>query len=189
MWFGARYEAPTVAVTTLLLGLILGWAWRQIPHRPLRVLGIMAVSCGITIAGYQILRWSMPDQGHHVDYDDDKGFREAAEEILAKAPVGAVVGSMQTGALQYFAPPGVRVINLDGVVNPDAAQALEQRRLGIYARSQGIRYFADWQMNQLNFVAVAGLRELKLDSFQPIAWAAPQGNRKFVLWKISWPPR
>lgn len=58
-------------------------------------------------------------------------------------PAGAVVGAKETGALAYYAQNLV-VVNLDGVVNHDAYEALKEHRLLAYARSVNMKYVIVW---------------------------------------------
>ena len=59
---------------------------------------------------------------------------------------GTVIGSAQTGALGYFAPD-LTVVNLDGVVNQEAYEALGRLELGEYLQAQGAQYIVDWPFN------------------------------------------
>jgi hypothetical protein len=63
-----------------------------------------------------------------------------AEEHL---PAGTVVGAKETGALAYYAKDLV-VVNLDGVVNYDAYEALKAHRLVEYARDVNMKYVIVW---------------------------------------------
>ncbi|MCI0567883.1 MAG: hypothetical protein L0Z52_06795, partial [Acidobacteria bacterium] len=51
-------------------------------------------------------------------------------------------GAFQSGTLGYFSKS--QVINLDGVVNRDAARALRERRMVPYIREEGIEAVIDW---------------------------------------------
>ena len=76
-----------------------------------------------------------------------KGYRTMALEILAQVPPGTTLGAMQSGALGYYAAPSIRVVNMDGVVNRAAADAISANRLGAYITTAHIGYFADWDYN------------------------------------------
>jgi hypothetical protein len=65
-------------------------------------------------------------------------------------PPGTVIGGTQTGALGYFAAD-LTVVNLDGVVNRAAYDALRGRRALDYVRAAGIRYLV-WQ-DDIEFLA------------------------------------
>lgn len=54
------------------------------------------------------------------------------------------VASFNAGAIGYFSER--TVINIDGVVNPDAYHALREHRLLDYLRDVGVAYVADWDV-------------------------------------------
>ena len=125
-------------------------------------------------------------------YDGAKGYRVPAKQILAAAPSGAVLGALQSGALGYFAAfesRGVRVVNLDGVVDRDAARAFREGTLDQFARDRGITHVVDWPFN----LAVFRARCAKAPVLRPMAEAesqdpsgSPTGDR-MILNEIEWP--
>lgn len=74
------------------------------------------------------------------------GFEEYLNVALwlrEHTPKDARIGMFQSGTASYLS--GRTVINLDGVVNGDALEAMLNRRMLNYAVSQGITYIADWE--------------------------------------------
>jgi hypothetical protein len=63
---------------------------------------------------------------------------------------GTVIGASQSGALGYFADSLV-VVNLDGVVNRDAYEAMRRGRLIEYVNASRIQYLV-WQ-DDIEFIA------------------------------------
>jgi MFS family permease len=200
LWFSTRYLAPVGAVAALGVGLLAGWCWEQITarNRPRRAVarhGAIALSVGfaaLLLIGFGVavgldVRYltDEPPQTADVGLDGAKGYREVALSILAATPRGAVVGSFQSGALGYYAPADVQVLNLDGVVNTDAARALVARKVAGYARSQDMTYFADWPYNRSVFLTVAGDRTLNRRSFVEVTRAHRQGGDVFTLWRFT----
>lgn len=123
-----------------------------------------------------------PDQSLH----GAKGYREAALDVLRAVPSGAVLGGFQSGALSYFAGDRLRVVNLDGVVNPGAAQAIRKRRLGEYARGIGVTHFADWEINYKAFAYFGG-EVLERTRMVKVADSRAQGEDRFQLVQLVWP--
>ncbi len=78
--------------------------------------------------------------------DASTGFRAEAMEMNRWIPAGTTLAGEQTGALSYFAVGGRRVVNLDGVVNPDAYRARLHNDTQGYIKSRGIHWFADNQL-------------------------------------------
>jgi hypothetical protein len=113
-----------------------------------------------------------------------KGYREAALELLPHVAAPARLGALQSGALTYYAPAGVRVINLDGVVNAAAYRAVRDHRLDLYVKAMGIDYFADWIFNAGELRRSFGVNPdgapMKL-----VATAAPQGIDHMSLYTLD----
>ncbi len=75
-------------------------------------------------------------KGHHRYY-------YVADWINKNLPPEARIGAFQSGIIGYFSQ--ARVINLDGVVNQDAFQAIKDKRMLEYIENSGIQYVMDWQ--------------------------------------------
>jgi len=92
-----------------------------------------------------------------------KGYDGIGKWVDRESPAGTVIGCNQTGAIGYFAKDKV-VINLDGVVNKEAYDAIKEKRLMEYIKSKKIEYFIDWRINY-EFVVrnSAGYREGDLE--------------------------
>jgi 4-amino-4-deoxy-L-arabinose transferase-like glycosyltransferase len=68
----------------------------------------------------------------------------AAAWLRANTPPDARVASFNAGAIGYFSER--TIINIDGVVNPDAYHALREHRLLGYLRDVGVTYVADYDV-------------------------------------------
>ncbi|MBX3231530.1 MAG: hypothetical protein KIT84_24120 [Labilithrix sp.] len=172
-WFFRRYLAPIHAVTALVVALhVRRRAWAGWCLLALVAIGRLALATPVMTI----------DQGHH----GAKGYREPARQVLALAPPGAVVGSFQSGALAWFADgTGRAVVNLDGVVDREAARAVREHHLAAFARSRGVTHFADWEVNVKRFRERAGDATFVL---RRVGEAEPQGrDERFVLYAIDWP--
>lgn len=195
-WFFRRY----LVVEHAFVGLVVAgsgarmWNDRAEHPRRARVVAIGAVLClALSLATFVRFATSTPtitiDQRHH----GAKGYREPARQILAAAPAGAVIGSFQSGALGWFAftsadGSGRTVVNLDGVVDGEAARAVRDRQLASFARARGVTHLADWNVNVKLFVARSGDPRITATSLRPIAEAERQGtDERFVLYAITWP--
>ncbi len=191
LWFFRRYLAPAEALLTLIVALAVAWLWRRrrrlelAAPAGLAAVGLMAALGLGTSLSYLL---ADPPRSPDVELEGAKGYREAAADILGAAPAGAVIGSLQSGALRYYAPATVRVVNLDGVVDADAAVALKEDRLAAYARRRGVTHFADWPFNTRLFLARSGDPGLSPRRLRPLATARAQGPREaFSLFEIDWP--
>jgi 4-amino-4-deoxy-L-arabinose transferase-like glycosyltransferase len=77
------------------------------------------------------------------------GFYPLQKEMLAASnwlegnvPAGSTVGSFNAGIYSYYG--GWRVVNLDGVVNHHAYEALQDRQLFSYIQSENVDYLIDF---------------------------------------------
>jgi hypothetical protein len=80
----------------------------------------------------------------HKPYQNVSEYIEAARVLDASLPPGSRGGAFQSGTVGYFARH--TVINLDGVVNRDAARALREKRMSDYIREEGIEAIIDWPL-------------------------------------------
>lgn len=59
-------------------------------------------------------------------------------------PAGTIIGSFNSGVQGYFS--NHRVVNLDGLINQNAYEAMRERNLWSYLESQGIEYVSDFDI-------------------------------------------
>ena len=196
LWFFRRYLGPCQAVFTLLFGLWLSSAWRELRDASARFL--VRAACGAaclaaialtflgTIDLYQfvcVVPQTSRDHGLH----GAKGYREVARGVLTRVPGGAILGAFQSGALSYYAPRGVRVVNLDGVVDRGAREAAAELRLSDYARARGVTLITDWRTNLRAFARLSkNSRALPTTRFIETE-AEVQGGARYVLLELRWP--
>lgn len=194
LWFFDRYLAPAHAVATLLIAAAAGSAWRSARGRGrwrVPAVALMAVLAALTVVSFTqsasfVLETPAASRG--AGYDGANGYREVARQIIAMAPDGAVIGSLQSGALGYYAGErGIKVVNLDGVVDQNAAVALRDSRLAAYARRRGVTHIADWPFNLGLFFARSGDPSINV-GLRPVGKAKPQGADVFELIELPPPP-
>lgn len=141
-WYFTRYLFPIVAITIFLLAEGSGRLLLRLPaggRAPVLALLLLVLTAGqasqpnfrAVFTGADHNRW---------------GYRDLGLWAARRFAPGTRVGSMQSGALSYFAPQ-LTVINLDGVVNHAAHLAQRENRLFQYAREQRIEYFVGWRMD------------------------------------------
>lgn len=113
------------------------------------------------------------------------GYGWMAKDLLRSVPSGATLTAMQSGALNWFSAADVRVVNLDGVVNGAAKNAIHDRAIGAYLKSIGATHFADWDLNRDWLIAVAG-QDIPLTKVAAVSdHEGP--NKDFTLYRIDWP--
>lgn len=73
-----------------------------------------------------------------------KQMLETVQWMNENLPQGAVIGAFNSGIQSYFSTH--RVVNLDGLVNNEALEALKRRDVWGYLRDEGIEYLADYDL-------------------------------------------
>jgi hypothetical protein len=149
-WYLSRYLAPVGLVATLGLAAMASRCAAGLRSRrgivaagvgAVGAMGVAAVLVTVAVAGAMLTRF---DGSRRYQLDAAMGQWHAAEQALSAVPNGARVGAWQSGVLGYVADGRVTVVNLDGVVNPDAAKARRQRRTPEYVRAQRLGWVIDW---------------------------------------------
>jgi len=194
VWFFPRYTSPMHVTSTLLLALLVAWAWERgasIGSRRAAAAGPIALGVVAALPGVESLRYLVyapPNGTMDAALHGAKGYRAPERWIASRAPRGAVIGALQSGALAYYADgAGVTVVNLDGVVDRDAALAFRRRDTAAFARSRGVTHLADFEFNLDVFLRYGGDPRLDASSLRVVARAAPQGIDRVTLVEIAWP--
>lgn len=184
VWFFRRYFEPVLAVQALALGCGLAH-WQQ--TRPALARPVLALCVAVSSLQVGLYAVTTPQTSIDTDWHGAKGYAKPALQILSAVPDGAVVGALQSGALAWFARDRVRVVNLDGVVDGEAAAAYKSKRLLQFCKKRRVTHLADWPFN-LQFLRqhdVAG--PLAKPALQTVHQASPQGPRDaFVLVAVDW---
>lgn len=192
LWFFPRYLAPTHLALTLLLAsgvATLAAEPASTGRRRAAVLAFVVVVIAPAARTFHYVTFT-PDGTEDVGVEGAKGYREPVRALLALTPRGAVVGALQSGALGYYAltsDRGVTVVNLDGVVDEEAARAFRARDLAAFARSRRVTHLADWKWNLEAFIDHGGDARLSAASYREVARVRAQGTDQLTLQEIRWP--
>ena len=190
-WFFSRY-LYLVALCVVAVGGVYGageWArLRAATAAGFRARAVFAcvvaggamLACAARVASY----FGQPAASFDSVAEGRKGYGEVAQAIMAHVPPGVVVGARQSGALGYYAPPGVRVVNLDGVVNGQAYRAMRDRRMADYITNTRMTYFADWQ-DSWGLVAGGFAAGRPVPGVKAVFMAMPQGDSRSGLYMID----
>ncbi|MDP9238737.1 MAG: glycosyltransferase family 39 protein [Chloroflexota bacterium] len=121
-----------------LLALLLGLAIEICRESRVGAVGGLAI-CTIVLVGTAptALR-TFRDGWYPVQVD----MRSAADWIATTTPAGTRVGGYNSGVVGYYS--GRTTVNLDGVMNPDALQALRDRRMAAYITERKIDVLVDF---------------------------------------------
>ncbi|MCR8725284.1 hypothetical protein [Frigidibacter sp. ROC022] len=179
-WFFERYLLPVSLALIAAMGCMLAdigrrASWLAAPLAAALIMGNLTAAWPL----WQAARAEVPEP-------HGRGYGTALSGMTDILPDGAVVAAMQSGAIGYFARPGVRVINLDGVVSGRAAAAMREHRLAAYLVERGATHFADWSVNEKVLRAHAGI-DLPADALTEIARMPPQGTSVVTVFELDLP--
>lgn len=127
---------------------------------------------------------SQPGGALYGGWQGTRGYAEAAQEVLARAPQDARIGALQSGALSYFARPGQHVVPLLGPMNSAAHQAEAMGQLWEFVLAQELTHIADWSLHLRVLNRASAGKEVS-DHLIPVYAAKPQGAEQFVLYEIA----
>lgn len=173
-WFFTRYYYFIYIVIVITFSLTLS-SLKESVSLPIFVIVVLAYGVGL------VHFFAKPNATIDVGIDGAKGYRDIALAIRTQLSKGDTLGSMQTGALSYYLPKSIRVLNLDGVVNSDAAKAVKQKNFKNYVDKQHMTHFADWEFNVRMFKKYYG-GVLPESCFIPIYQTKEQGGDQFTLY-------
>lgn len=189
LWFFRRYLAPSEVVVTLLVAWACAAVWARRESLRLLARGGAAMLAGLTLLA---TAWTVsfavmdPDTTPDVGLHGAKGYREAVRDVLSILPKDAVVGAFQSGALAYFADGSPRILNLDGVVDSGAGEAMRERKLAEYAHGRGVTHVADWPFNLRNFQLASPDGQVPREALSVLGEARPQGTDRFLVVRVNW---
>jgi hypothetical protein len=138
-WFLSRYLQPLYLAGIAAWAIIAAKALRRDGARAARVL-----AGGATAAVLLACAGQFPALLGYAPGDPFHGFGTPAQALAPYLARFRLVGAIQSGALAYYAPPGTRVVNLDGVVNRQAYCAMRDGTMDSYLRTVGIQALADY---------------------------------------------
>ena len=122
-------------------------------------------------------------------FDSITGYRDAARTVAAVPEAGQSLGAWQSGAFGFYANDRFTVVNLDGVVNPDAADATTDGTLPEYIRSQGLDWVADFSLRIAGFTLVDA-KQLQPEPTVTQVKGLPQFPPfpPYAMARVTWPP-
>jgi hypothetical protein len=181
VWHFRRYLEPVYAMMVLTGALAVARALGPEPTPVWRRLVaaltiVLALGFGLGGAGRVLRGFAIGDER---GLNGGKGMAVPAREVMRLLPEGAVVGAFDSGALAYFARPDVRVVNLSGVVDSDAREALEARAVLDYAALRGVTHIAETRAHMESLRVLSSKSGHGIDA-TPIAQARPYGGGDVV---------
>jgi len=155
-WFYPRYYFATTAVLVIWICIAVEGLVDRLPGMRRGTELAAAVLAG----AMALLAWnSLPQAALRGTGSDGTEHQIGVRLLREHVPPGATVGGFQSGALQYYGRDW-HVVNLDGVVNRAAHEAMRDSRMAPYLRENGIDWMLDldWVIDAL-YSRRAGLAE------------------------------
>ena len=140
-WWFSRYFFPLFLFSTMLSGMALDRLAEGIAA--LRRFGLRQVA--LLACGLHLIVFAAQVPGAFLQHKPNLNvstYLLAVAALDAQLSPGSRAGAFQSGTLGYFSK--CQVINLDGVVNGDAARALREKRMVPYIQEAGIEAVIDW---------------------------------------------
>jgi len=188
-WYFTRYLTPVAMVVTLVLGVGLArvWSWEGRPRAiALGTAGALAAAA-LVVVGIGTVHNLTADEPRVAAFDSYTGYRDLALVVNDRVPRGAVVAAWQSGAIGYYAGDDHTVVNLDGVVNPAAADATRDGTIPQYVRARGVQWLADTDLRLVGF-ALRDAKQLDPEPNLTFLDDLPQFARfpKYAIARINW---
>jgi 4-amino-4-deoxy-L-arabinose transferase-like glycosyltransferase len=135
-WFYPRYYFPVTWVSILYSAVFIDFLADQVFVKHSRKIIVL-------FAVFFLVIFSVRSLEKVLERAEINKYYDVAVWVDQNLEKGAVVGMFQSGAGSYFA--GQTVINLDGVVNSKAYQAMREKRMMSYLISERVQYVVDWE--------------------------------------------
>jgi hypothetical protein len=194
-WYFTRYLAPVACVVSLILAVIVArvWNWWKgaARWRGLAVIGtLLVIVVGVVAAGREYSHSVTATRATASGFDSITGYRDAARTIAAIPKSDQRLGAWQSGAFGYYANGRFTVVNLDGVVNPDAERATRAHRLPRYIKQRRLDWLADFTLHIVGFVFADSKRLHPQPSVETVK-GLPQFPPfpEYGVARVRWPPR
>lgn len=124
----------------LFIAIWLGWFLEKL-RREGYLRPLVAILCSLFAVYLFYVAWS---KGLENIAAAQKQMLETTQWMNENLPEDAVIGAFNSGIQSYFSTH--RVVNLDGLVNNEALEALKRRDVWSYMRDEGIEYLADYDL-------------------------------------------
>lgn len=187
----SRYLAPSLLIELVVAAVVLGD--RLGPRVTARACVVRRWGClllAVALVGWSILflrQWQRGTLGPGTRTLHAVMYTQGVPWLQAHTPPSAVIGSFNAGIFGYFS--GRRVVNLDGVVNEHAYEALAARRLADYVRETEIEWLIDWAGQLEWFLARFSTRSRFPLEVAPVAAfeLPPSGKERLVVYRVLQP--
>jgi hypothetical protein len=180
IWY-VVFPAFVLALAGATLWIRLGRQWAS-PDRVAAAIGLVLLASFSISASFAFVPGQAPQELHKA---------RIVQDVDERIPANATLGSFNTGVYQYYTPDR-DVINMDGVVNPEAYEALATDRLPAFVDEQGVDYVLD-PNRSADRLREAGVQLERVETY-PVSWPAQRetflgyepttGGRDYHLFRV-----
>lgn len=135
-WFYPRYYFPITWVSILYSAIFIDFLANHLFNKHAQKIIISTVL-------FLLIIFSLRTLEKVLERSEINKYYDVAAWVNQNLEKDAIIGMYQSGAASYFAQQ--TIINLDGVVNSKAFQAMREKRMMSYLISEGIQYVVDWE--------------------------------------------
>jgi hypothetical protein len=181
-YFNTRYLAPVQIGLVLAISVFVGQRARPRPARigSLVLAGTLAIALGAAgVYDAAMLRKDAPR--FFLGLDAATGFRRSARKVIKITPKGSIVGAYQSGALSYFGSGHITVINLDGVVDPDAPSPAVPMDTLRYMERRNVGWLAEWDFLVRKLLKVGRRSPIALSAHEVARFRQPPAVNVRIL--------
>jgi hypothetical protein len=156
-YFNTRYLAPVQLGLVLAIAVLVSRLVRE-RRREARIgVFVLAGALAIAMSAAVVADAEMLFGGSttpNLYLDAATGFRLSAHKVTKILPKGSVAAAYQSGALSYFGYRHITVINLDGVVDPNAPSPNVPADTLHYMQRRNVRWLTEWDFFVRRLVTV-----------------------------------
>ena len=146
-YFNTRYLAPVQIGVALAISVFVSRVAGERRTRArigaIALAGAVAIAMGAALVSDAAMLVGDAN-GPYLSLDAATSFRFSAHKVVKILPKGSVTAAYQSGALGYFGSGRITVINLDGVVDPNAPSPKVPADTLRYMRRRNVRWLTDW---------------------------------------------
>ena len=118
----------------------------------------------------------------------DANFFAAINYVQEELPEGSTIGAFNSGIAGAWLSPKHTVVNLDGVINHSAVDALENFGLYDYLKEEGIDYLFDYQSSVAFYHKIGGGSVLENIHLEKQYLLYGEDSLRLGLWQINFKP-
>jgi len=178
--FRGWYSLYTSFLVTIVFSTMIVKVIQRIELKKIKQIAYIILTC-ILVSAFIFGGIVKYKQGN---YPQEKLKWEVANYLESNIPPNETIGSFNTGIYQYYTKKH-DVINLDGVMNPEAYQAKKEGNIEAYILKKNITYIADPPSCVEKLNRSVSLKSVKTFEMPYYSYRKGEGMKVYKLFKIA----